>query len=665
MNRLWLVLVIGIFNFINFAVSSNEILPEPLPPEKAFRLSANYDSLKKQVEVSYQIEKGYYLYRHKISVKTKNSADADKIQQIVLPKGIAYFDKFFGDVEIYRYQLFFTAPITSLDSDINLLVTVQGCADFGICYPPFEQILTIKQDGNISKAIFDDSLLIEQSDITNSQSLLQSTESSSKILEFEKTKPNNSRKDESKSIYQIEAEDLANRIGELNILSTIIIFFLLGLALSLTPCVLPMIPILGALITSKTNQSQNLDQQEFQRNNTEKEFKAYKFKNLFLATAFVLGTSITYTIVGVVAGYTGGLFTNTIQMPLVQVISAIIIILLALTCFGLLQIQMPIFLQNILQKYANKQSNNWFGLIIAGAITALIIGPCVAAPLIAVLIYISQTGDALIGGSLLFVLAWGQGIPLLLFGFFTDKALPKMGNWMVSINHLFGFLLLLLAIWMISPLITDFWELLIYGCFFIFTSVFLDIFAPLPKNANFFNKIVKSIAILLLIYGVSLLIGAFSGGNNLFKPLSNFTMVNNQNFTSENSKTLNSQTYWEVITNPQEFESEISKTLANDKPTIIKYSADWCISCKEFETFTLSDQRVQKLLTEFNLIYADVTESNAKTNSLLKQFNLYGPPALIFIYGNSELRQFRLIGVESAEDFSQRLKSVLAKLPND
>lgn len=655
-----LVFAILTFAFLLNQSSTFAASDDPLPPEEVFILSGKYDKNNNIIEINYDIREDYYLYHDKIKVKTNKTEDSQLILAPTIPDGITYQDPYFGEMQIFRNQLNFEIPVQSLTKPLSLEINVQGCKEKGICYPPFSQTLNITPEGEVNRPVIEK--IVKNKDFLSSLITSDSPNNSNINTQFSTpitttANPTITTGNINTSIGESETDRLAREISEQNIFLTLVIFFGLGVALSLTPCVLPMVPILGALIIgkNKVHSNHNFDFVNSHELKNTKPKSLHSWHNFFLSVAFVFGTSITYASVGVFAGLGGALLTSALQLPAVQISTAIIMMILALACFGAFRLQMPNFIQNYFRGKADKASHNFGGLIIAGALSALIIGPCVAAPLIAILLYIGKSGSAIIGGVLLFVLAWGQGLPLLLFGIFSDKAIPKLGKWMESVNHFFGFLLILLSIWIISPLINNFWEFVLYGSFLIISSVFLRVFEALPSNAHFMLKIIKALGVIILIYGITLLIGAFSDSNNLINPLDRLTNVStNQSSPTAQNKTL----LWQKVTSINEYEATINN-VGISKPIIIKFSADWCVSCKELETFTFPDIEVQNLLASFYLIEIDVSKNDAQARAILEKFNIFGPPAIIFFNKKTEARTYRLIGVESASKFALRLNSVL------
>ena len=367
-----------------------------------------------------------------------------------------------------------------------------------------------------------------------------------------------------------------------------------------------------------------------------------------LSLAYVLGMAITYAIAGVAAGYSGNLLSNALQTPWVLGSFAALFVVLSLAMFGLYELQLPTALQSKLSDTSNKlHGGHLSGVFAMGALSAIIMGPCVAAPLAGALLYISQTHDAVLGGVALFVLALGMGVPLLIIGTSAGAILPKAGAWMEAVKRSFGVLMLAMAIWIISPVIPLSAHMLLWAALLIFMAIYLHALDPLPHNAHGVSRFGKGVGILALLLGVAYLIGALSGARDILRPLGNIV-----HSTVETPSTLR----FERVKNATELDARIAQ--AKDKTVMLDFYADWCVSCKEMERFTFNDATVQARLKNTVLLQADVTANSADDKALLQRFQLFGPPATLFFdKQGKEQGDFRVTGYQDAQQFLQSLKN--------
>jgi len=407
-------------------------------------------------------------------------------------------------------------------------------------------------------------------------------------------------------------------------------FFGAGLLLALTPCVFPMIPILSGIIVGRGH-------------------KITKVHAFVLSLAYVLGMAITYAAAGVAAGFSGSLLSNALQTPWVLGSFAAMFVVLSLSMFGLYELQLPNSLQNRLAGASNKlHGGHLSGVFVMGALSAIIVGPCVAAPLAGALLYIGQTHDAVLGGIALFALALGMGAPLLLIGTSAGVLLPKAGAWMESVKSFFGVMLLALAIWIIQPLLPVSVQMLLWAALLIFSGIYLRALDALPHNASGWQRLFKSVGLLALLFGVAYLIGALSGARDILRPLGNIGRVEAQ---------APAALQFSRVMDVAELEQRIAQ--AGGRPVMLDFYADWCVSCKEMERFTFHDPAVQAKLKPVLLLQADVTANSEADGALLKRFSLYGPPGILFFdaQGN-EMEDFRVIGYQDAAQFLKTLEKV-------
>ncbi len=554
-----------------------------LEPEKAFQVKAQMAS-SDQMRITYTIADGYYLYRERL----KFAAQGAELGAIQLPAGKVKFDETFQkDVETYHHELVVVIPVKAT-ADFHLKLELQGCAEAGLCYPPMEL--------NLSVALADIAANVGTVPVATSQAAQESGEQSS---------------GEQSSIAD------ALKSGRLSLI--IPLFLVLGLGLSLTPCVLPMVPILSFIIVGEGA-------------------AVKRSRGFFLSLSYVLGMALVYTSLGVAAGLLGEGLSAALQNPWVLSAFAFLMIALSLSMFGIYQLQMPAAIQTRLTYFSEGQRNGKMaGVFLMGAISALIVGPCVAAPLAGALVYISQTKNVVVGGTALFSLAMGMGVPLLLVGISAGSLLPRAGVWMEQIKRFFGVLMLAMAIWMVSPVLPPVvqmsaWAILLLG---------YGIYQLAYYQGKLFSKL---IAILCMLAGGTQLVGLVTGGRDALAPIAHLTgQVQHVKFQRIKST------------------AELDTVLAQSKGKIamLDFYADWCVSCKEMEKLTFVEPRVKAQLDQYLLLQVDVTANNADDKALLKRFGLFGPPGIIFFGAEGkEIANTRVIGYQNADKFLSSLQKL-------
>jgi thiol:disulfide interchange protein DsbD len=579
---------------------------EPLKPEQAFPFQVK--TLKPDlVEVRFQIAPGHYLYRDKLKFAVE--PDRIKLGTPQFPAGQVKEDPGFGKTEILRGETAILIPISSFSAagePITLAVTYQGCADAGLCYPPKTQKVRLSPPSPTSTA--------------------------GQVTTF----PPGAGEMVS------ETPDIARLFGSGNFFWIILSFFGFGLLLSFTPCVFPMFPIISGIIVA---QGKDLT----------------KKRAFSLSLIYVLGMALTYSSAGVVAGFSGRLIAVALQNPWVLSAFALIFILLALSMFGFYELQVPSFIQSKFTSASNRcTAGTCSGVFLMGLLSAIIVGPCITAPLAGALLYIGQTHNVLLGGMALFFLALGMGVPLLIIGTSAGALLPKAGAWMNAVKAFFGVMMIAVAFWLISPIIPDPLQLFLWGALLIICSIYLSALDPLPQSSTGWAKFQKGVGIIALILGASLLIGAMMGARDLLQPLSGISQKSKQYADQKNPSFPVPELTLEKITRLDQFETRLK---AAESPTVmLLVSADWCTACKEMEEFTLKDPRVQEKLKNIKILNADVSKSDAETVAFLKKFGLFGPPAVLFFnQKRKEIPEARVIGYQKAEDFLKTLDKVLGR----
>lgn len=569
---------------------------ELLDAEVAFAISGA--SKGNSIFVRYNIAEGYYLYRH--TFKFSPVTEGVTFGEPVIPPGEKHVDDYFGEVETYRQSLSIEIPFAynghaPLDI-LELQAISRGCADIGVCYPPLAQTIAVG---------------VDPAAVTGT--LPEQTAAAPPLAEQDR---------------------IAATLMQGASLLTLLTFFGFGLLLAFTPCVFPMIPILSGIIIGQG--------------------KSVTTRRAFvLSVIYVLAMALTYTVAGVLVGLSGENIQALFQNPWILGLFAAVFVLLALAMFGFYELQMPSAMQSRLTSLSNsQQGGNLAGVAVMGFLSALIVGPCVTAPLIGALIYIAQTGDAVLGGAALFALSLGMGAPLIVIGTSTGKWMPKAGPWMNAVKNLFGVLLLAVAVWLLSRVLPASVTMALYATLAIGTGVYMGALEPVNENRGNWQKLWKALGLILLIYGAALIIGALAGNQSMLHPLKGITA------TGKNTS-VESHLTFRQIKGIAGLQQALDEAKRNQQPVMLDFYADWCVSCKEMEAFTFPDPAVREALASFMLIQADVTANDAEDKALLKQLGLFGPPAIIF-YGleSEEIAGHRVVGYMKAEDFLAHLGQV-------
>jgi thiol:disulfide interchange protein DsbD len=612
----------------NFIQNEQELLP----PDQAFKLTVKVRSANTLI-AEFEPTKNYYLYKDKIAFKPESKGTL--IEKISLPQGKMKNDPTFGKTEVYYKP--FQAVISlkreiSASNQLTLAATYQGCNEpIGVCYAPIDKVIKLTLPAaKAAVGMIADSV---SNDATAATDFIRTKQAdpTSELFRFS----DNRRSVESESIK-------INKMFEGgNFWLILTSFFGIGLLLSFTPCVFPMFPILSGIIV---NRGKHLT----------------KSHGFILALAYVMGMSLTYSAAGVAAGLSGAMLSAALQNAWVLGGFALVFVTLSLSMFGFYELQLPSSLQSKLSEEAGHLKGGHLTSVFGmGALSALIIGPCVAAPLAGALLYISQTRDVVLGASALFAMALGMGVPLLLLGASAGAFLPKAGPWMESVKRFFGVLLLGVAIWLISPVIPAAIHMLMWAALLIISAIYLHAVDSLPARSSGFRKFLKGIGIIALLFGIALLAGALSGSRDILQPLAKINLAGiNENNTNKTSIIESQHLPFQRVDSLAELNKRIAES--QNKYVMLDFYADWCISCKEMERFTFTDAEVKNRLRDVVLLQVDVTENTIDDEALLKYFKLFGPPGILFFDRHGrEIYDARTIGYQNKEDFLAILNAVL------
>ncbi|MBJ6610152.1 MAG: protein-disulfide reductase DsbD [Candidatus Thiothrix moscowensis] len=582
-----------------------------LSSEEAFALGQpvlDGDTLR----IQWVVAPEHYLYKDKFLFKV-HEAKGLTVGEPQLPSGKVKQDEFFGTIEALYDLAEIRLPVQRTESgkagSFVLELGWQGCAENVLCYPA--ELKAFKVSLAAPKAG-------EQTGSVSWEETTPPIPVASAV--------------QAGDTFVSEQDQVAATLASGNTLLTLLGFLGFGLLLAFTPCVFPMIPILSGIIVGQKDLTPR--------------------KAFFLSLAYVLAMALTYTVAGVLAGMFGQNLQAMFQNPWILGVFSAIFVLLALSMFGFYDLQMPSSIQTRLNNVSNRQEGgSLIGVGIMGALSALIVGPCVAAPLAGALIYIGQTGDALLGGMALFALSIGMGIPLLLVGTSAGKWLPRAGMWMDAIKGVFGVMLLAVAIWMLERILPESVALLLWAALFVISAMFLGALTHLPEDSSGWRKFWKGTGILLLLYGSLLMVGSATGSGGLWQPLKGLSL-------GQGGGAAEAALPFQTVKSLEELQQSVKD--AKGQPVMVDFYADWCVTCKEMEKYTFPDPAVQAQLRNVILLKADVTENSAQAKALLAHFKIPGPPAILFFNKDgTELRQFRQVGFMPAAAFAAHVSKAL------
>jgi thiol:disulfide interchange protein DsbD len=572
----------GVLSGLRAMLGNSQQDQEFLDPDQAYQHSVTWLDAN-TIVARWDIADGYYLYKDKFKFKLPDHPEA-AIGAPLLRKGKIKED------ETLKFEIGY-----------------QGCAEAGLCYPPMTKTA---------------SLVPPAAGTAASASLAG------------KTTP------ERPGAPPITEQDaLAAQLLEQPLWLSLGLFFLIGIGLTFTPCVFPMIPILSSIIAGQGDKL-----------TTRGAFN--------LSLVYVLAMALTYTVAGIVIALLGANVQAAFQNPWILGSFAALFVVLSFSMFGFYELQMPNAIQNRLAAVSNKQhGGTYIGAAVMGLLSALIVGPCITAPLVAALLVIGQTGDPVLGGSALFAMSMGMGVPLLVVGTSAGKFLPRAGAWMDAVKSVFGVMLLAVAIWMLERIIPAGVTLFLWAALLIVSAVYMGAITPLPANGNGWHKLRKGTGLIMLSYGVLLLVGVAGGGTDPLQPLKGVSFTKS---TEAAGKPSTHELAFKRIKNAADLEAEVKLAAADGRLVMVDFYADWCISCKEMEKYTFSDPQVQSTLNNMVMLQADVTANDEVDQALLKKFGLFGPPTILF-YGpdGMERSTLRVMGYMDADQFLAHLQRVI------
>ena len=580
-------------------LSSHKILH----PDQAFQVTAILVG-SDIVRFTWAVEEGYYLYRDKFSFTSLTDDLRIDKSAILIPRGKVKQDESFGEVEVNTGLVAVDVPLLTGKagiSDALFQVGYQGCKEGSVCYPPQQKEINV----NLGQVLPAAAPSVSQG--------------------------------------QLSVQDrITARLKQGSFILNVLAFFAFGVLLSLTPCVFPMIPILSGIIVGQPG-------------------TVTARRGFLLSLAYVLAMALTYSLLGVLAGSFQVNLQAASQNAWVIGAFSLVFVILALSMFGFYELRLPAAVQTRLSSLsASRQGTGLYSSALMGAVSAIIVGPCVAPPLAGALLYISQTGDALLGGSALFSMGLGFGMPLLAIGASAGSLLPRVGPWMEKVKQGFGIIMLGVAIWFLERVIPGSVAMLLWALLVIVSALLMGALDRRQgtedrgqKGGDNWSKFSKAFSVVMLIYGATLIIGAASGSDNVFRPL--------ERLTGTHTTTERTSLDFQRIKTATELEQQLIAASAEGKYVMLDFYADWCVTCIEMEEDTFTEPEVKQALSDVVLLQADVTRNDTEDQQLLERFHLFGPPAVLFFGADKrELQEYRLIGYVKPEQFLQHLAKLLA-----
>lgn len=622
------------------AVGLNAGQPRFLDPDDAFMLDTKLrDGM---LEARWTIAQDYYLYRNKFAFEVVDGTGRILGTAQMAP-GKPKYDEYFGDTEVYYQEAVARVPVLARPAtpELEVRVSYQGCADAGLCYPPIHKTVAhviparftfatptprdgLAQDGLVAAAGTGGGTGTGGTGASGSGSGGASGVGAGASL--------------AGSVMVSEQDRLTGILAGGSIWLIVLTFFGGGLLLSLTPCVFPMIPILSSIIVGQGD-------------------KISRGRAFALSFVYVQGMALTYTVVGVIAGLTGANLQVVFQDPWVLTTFAMVFVLLALSMFGFYELQLPASLQARLVNASNRQrSGSYPGVATMGVLSALIVGPCVAPPLFGALAYISTTGDGVLGGTALYALSMGMGVPLLAVGVSAGTLLPRAGAWMDAVKRVFGVMLLAVAVFFLERILPGWIVMLLWAALLIVAAIYMGALDQLQAAASGWQRLWKGSGLVMLTYGVLLMVGASSGNTDPLQPLGNLRAG-----VGAGASTQPTKLEFQWVKGVKGLDDALRTAAAQGRPVMLDYYADWCISCKEMEKFTFANPGVMAALDNVMLLKTDVTANDAADQALMNRFKLFGPPTIQFFGPDGRERAgFRVVGFMNAERFKAHVEQALS-----
>ena len=601
-------------DFTSLGDSWLEEEPEFLPVDKAFVLSTEV-ATDGAVLVRWEMADGYYLYRHRFGFDTRASESVADSAVVLgepeIPPGKKKNDEWFGEVEVYYHQAQARIPVTSGGGPVEVGISYQGCADMGLCYPPETKWVAMDLDLDLGSV--------------GAGPVGGSGQTSAAVLETSE-------------------RALASMLRDGGLLTSLLLFFLGGIGLAFTPCVLPMVPILSSIIVGESD-------------------TITRPRALWLSLTYVLGMALTYALIGTLVGLFGASMNlqAALQSPPVLGFFALVFVALAFSMFGFYELQLPQRWQSGLNSLGQRLGGGKLvSVFVMGSLSSLVVSPCVSAPLAGALIYISSTGDAVLGGGALLALGLGMGVPLLAIGASGGHLLPRAGAWMNSVTAVFGVLLLAVAVWLLARVVAPGITLVLWAALAMGAGVYLGALDFGARQG--WSQLWKATGAFSFIYGILLLIGAASGAVDPLQPLQRIA----GNSNGESNQARATELAWHAVDNLAELAETLKSTSAQGQPAVLDLYADWCISCKVMERSVFPQPHVAALLAEFRMLRADVTDNNPDHQALLERFGLFGPPSLLFFSADGrELTEVRIQGEIDADALAAHLEAILSLNKNE
>ncbi|MFK7915087.1 MAG: protein-disulfide reductase DsbD [Pseudomonadales bacterium] len=614
--------------------------PEFLKVDEAFQFSAETDA-SGNVIARWTMPDGYYLYRERFAAETRPDAELELAEPLVLP-GKQKVDEYFGAVQVYYHGATLHVPVLAGSGPQEIGITYQGCADYGLCYPPEIRWVTLDVAGDSSRG--DPGAGSYAGTGLERVSEPAVVDSAAAVVEPELASAASSDSGAAAaSIPATEEQRLAGLLASGGLLGSLLVFFGAGLALAFTPCVLPMVPILSSIIVGEAKE-------------------ITRVRAFSLSLAYVLGMAFTYAALGTLVGLFGASLNlqAALQSPPVLITFAVVFAVLSLSMFGFYELQLPQSWQSGLNNLGNKVGGGkHFSVLVMGSLSALVVSPCVSAPLAGALIYLSTTGDALLGGTALLALGLGMGVPLLLIGTSGGHLLPRAGAWMDGVKAVFGVLLLGVAVWLLERVVAPGITLALWAALAIGSGVYLGALDLSPRQG--WGQFRKAAGAFSLAYGMLLLIGATSGAEDPLRPLGPLVAGSGAVHGAQPASNAAGTGVWLAVNDLGDIDAQLQQAADLGQPVMLDLYADWCISCKVMERSVFPKPAVANLLGNFRLLRADVTRNSAEHKALMERYGLFGPPSMVFFaVDGSPMPEVTVQGELDADGMASHLGTVLS-----